>query len=199
MALYPQSRNTVRRGDKRYNLLKLCVEVVGDPVMLTNEWSSKGYVIPNYEGEETEGALLYPILSVEGRQGRVPVVAKVIQSNPDLVMAIQSFGPEGARILAPVMGAEPLSLSVTPAYRTVDWSLSGFMLAEYRGTLKKGQRFEAHVQTETTTNAVTVNCYIIRADPVRQVLAVRFEGITNEAFSFLERAMITNSRLEQMR
>lgn len=196
MALTPQSRNTVRRGDKRYSVLKLSVEVVGTPLMVTDQWSSKGYVIHNFQGEEAEGHILYPILSVEGRQGRVPVKAKVMQAKPDLVMAIMAAGQEGPRILAPFLGSKPLALTVTPAYRTVDWSLSGFMLADYRGNLQKGQRFEARLQSETAPAAVSVNCYVIRADLVKRVLAVRIEGISDQAFRFLERAMVASSALE---
>lgn len=196
MALAPQARNTVRRGDKRYSVLKLSVEVVGTPHMVTDQWSSKGYVIHDHQGEEEDGHILYPILSVEGRQGRVPVKAKVMQSKPDLVMAIMAAGSEGARILAPFMGSKPLALTVTPAYRTVDWSLSGLMLSDYRGNLQKGQRFEARLQSETAPAAVSVNCYVIRADPVKRLLAVRIEGISDQAFRFLERAMVASSALE---
>ena len=196
MALSPQARNTVRRGDKRYSVLKLSVEVVGTPLMVTDHWSGKGFVIHDFQGEEEEGHILYPILSVEGRQGRVPVKAKVMQSKPDLVMAIMAAGNEGARILAPFLGSKPLALTVTPAYRTVDWSLSGFMLADYRGSLQKGQRFEARLQSETAPAAVSVNCYVIRADPVKRLLAVRIEGISDAAFRFLERAMVASSALE---
>jgi hypothetical protein len=196
MALSALSRNTIRRGDKRYSMLKLCVEVVGTPVMATDQWSDKGYVVHGYEGDVVEGQILYPILSVEGRQGRVPVKAKVMQTKPDLVSAILAAGSEGPRILAPFMGSKPLTLTITPAFRTIDWSLSGFMLGDYRGNLQKGQRFEARLQSETAPVAVSVNCYIIRADPGRGILAARIEGISDDAFRFLERAMAASAALE---
>jgi len=184
------SRSPVRRGDKRYSTFTLSVEIVGDPVVVTNQWSPDGFVVAAHQGDQAAGQLIHPILSVYGRKGRLPVTGRVVQAKPDLVVGFLSKGAEADRILAPPTLSTPLDLSIMTGYRTIDWSLSGFMLAEYRGKMVRGQRFMATLQTDRTAEAITVPCHVIRADMTKATLAARFAGLSDVAFRYLEQTVV---------
>ena len=190
VAIRPMSKGPVRRGDKRYSTFSLSVEIVGTPSVVTDQWSSEGALVPNYTGDLGGGQLIHPILTVPGRPGRLPTTTRVVTAKPDLVVAFLSKGAEADRILAPPIGSAPLPLHLIMGYRTIDWSLSGFMVADYRGNLTRGQRFHAILQSDRTTTGITVPCHVIRADLMKSTLAVRFDGLTDSAFRFLEQSVV---------
>ncbi len=184
------SKGPVRRGDKRYSTFSLSVEIVGTPPLVTDQWSPEGFMAPDYQGDQVAGQLIHPILSVPSRPGRLPVTARVVQARPHLVVAFLAKGAEADRILAPPLGATPLPLSIVTGYRTIDWSLSGFMLADYRGPLTRGQRFMAVLQSDRLPIGITVPCHVIRADMAKSTLAARFDGLSDAAFRYLEQAVV---------
>lgn len=187
------SRSPVRRGDKRYSAFSLSVEIVGGPVIATDQWSAEGFMVRDHEGDQVDGQLIHPIISVHGRAGRLPVTGRVVQAKPHLVVAFLSKGAEAERILAPPVGAAPLSLMIATGYRTIDWSLSGFMLADYRGSLTRGQRFMAMLQSDRNPNGVLTPCHVIRADGLKATLAARFDGLSDGAFRYLEQSVVLNA------
>lgn len=195
MVAKPMSRGPVRRGDKRYSALSLSVEIVGGPVIATDQWSAEGFMVRDHQGDQTDGQLIHPILSVPGRPGRLPVTARVVQAKPHLVAAFLSKGAEAERILAPPVGSAPLTLMIATGYRTIDWSLSGFMLADYRGPLTRGQRFMAMLQSDRNPMGVLTPCHVIRADGAKATLAARFDGLSDGAFRYLEQSVVQNATI----
>ena len=193
MIARPMSRGPVRRGDKRYSALTLFVEIVGGPVIATDHWSAEGFMVRDHDGDQTNGQMIHPILSVPGCLGRLPVTARVVQAKPHLVATFLTKGVGAERLLAPPLGSSPLTLMITTGYRTIDWSLSGVMLAGYRGPLTRGQRFMAMLQSDRNPVGVPTPCQVIRADSAKSTHAARFDGLSDGVFRYLEQSVVQNA------
>jgi hypothetical protein len=74
-------------------------------------------------------------------------------------------------------------------YRTVDWSLSGVLLADYYGSRGTGDEVEGSVQITRDMSSFPFKAVVIRRDPTMGQLALNFTDLGASGFSALE-AMI---------
>lgn len=80
-------------------------------------------------------------------------------------------------------------------YTTRDWSLGGFLIDGYAGTLNTGERFEVEgigPGAEGTVYPLTVPSEVVRVEGDK--LAARFEVLPPSAFDILEGLMMRRRR-----
>ena len=73
-------------------------------------------------------------------------------------------------------------------YSTTDWSLGGFAIDGYRGSLQAGNQVAVTIVLETVreTFEQTVLTSVVRNDEEEQRLAVSFNELESDAFDLLE-------------
>jgi hypothetical protein len=186
---------TRRRADKRYDSISLSVEIDGDPKVGTRHWSTDGFIIAEHRGDQVEGQILHPILTVTGRSGRVPVTGRVVKASPHLVVELVDPSPAALTLLAPhPPDKERPELIVATGYRSTDWSLSGFSVTGYRGDLRLGDNLVATLAHDHSSKWVKFACTVVRSHKPSTALAVRFRGLSDGAFEFLEAAVVHAQR-----
>lgn len=190
------SRAKVR--DKRLTMPNLFIDL-RDKVYRTKTWAPGKLILSDYEGELATGEDFSGVLKIGGS----PKVflfdghaARVDYINKKMAASFELHSTEAQELLAkyysfkennPSAELPPLLFSL--AYRTVNWSLSGFLIGGYSGKLKIGQQFSGMIRLDKTTKAG-----FFRAEVKRHVGAVRglgaqFLSLTPETFEMFEIAM----------
>ncbi len=83
------------------------------------------------------------------------------------------------------------------SYETIDWSLGGLMVGNYVGELKSNNRFQI---TLTVASAKAGSAYfaaqvrVIRVDPRKRTLSLKFEKLASGAFDFLSGLQLQQAR-----
>lgn len=83
------------------------------------------------------------------------------------------------------------------SYETIDWSLGGVMVGNYVGELKANNRFQI---TFTVASAKAGAAYyaaqvrVIRVDPRKRTLSLKFEKLAQGAFDFLSGLQLQQAR-----
>lgn len=83
------------------------------------------------------------------------------------------------------------------SYETIDWSLGGVMVGNYVGELKANNRFQI---TFTVASAKAGTAYyaaqvrVIRVDPRKRTLSLKFEKLAQGAFDFLSGLQLQQAR-----
>lgn len=83
------------------------------------------------------------------------------------------------------------------SFETVDWSLGGLMVGNYVGELKANNRFQI---TFTVASAKAGAAYyaaqvrVIRVDPRKRTLSLKFEKLASGAFDFLSGLQLQQAR-----
>lgn len=83
------------------------------------------------------------------------------------------------------------------SYETIDWSLGGVMVGNYVGDLKANNRFQI---TFTVASAKAGAAYyaaqvrVIRVDPRKRTLSLKFEKLAQGAFDFLSGLQLQQAR-----
>ncbi len=83
------------------------------------------------------------------------------------------------------------------SYETIDWSLGGLMVGNYMGELKSNNRFQI---TLTVASAKAGSAYfaaqvrVIRVDPRKRTLSLKFEKLASGAFDFLSGLQLQQAR-----
>ncbi len=75
-------------------------------------------------------------------------------------------------------------------YRTVDWSLSGVLVADYYGARAPGDEVEGCLQIVTDMNSYPFKAVVVRRDSTVGQLALNFTDLGPRAFSVLEAFMM---------
>lgn len=82
-------------------------------------------------------------------------------------------------------------------FETIDWSLGGLMVGNYTGDLKANNRFQI---TFTVATAKAGAAYyaaqvrVIRVDPRKRTLSLKFEKLASGAFDFLSGLQLQQAR-----
>ena len=75
-------------------------------------------------------------------------------------------------------------------YRTVDWSLSGVLVADYYGAWAPGDEVEGSLQIVTNMNSYPFKAVVVRRDSTVGQLALNFTDLGPRALSVLEAFMM---------
>jgi hypothetical protein len=73
-------------------------------------------------------------------------------------------------------------------HQTVNWSLSGLRISGYSGAHKPGGRVTLNIQQKDPpgTKRILVNAKVIRVDRSKLEMAVKYDGLSQEAYEFFE-------------
>ncbi len=190
------ARSKVR--DKRLNVPNLFIDL-RDKVYRTKTWAPGKLILSDYEGEIATGEDFSGVLKIGGS----PKVflfdghaARVDYINKKMAASFELHSAEAHELLAkyyavketnPAAELPPLLFSL--AYRTVNWSLTGFLIGGYSGKLKIGQQFSGMIRLDKTTKAGFFRAEVMRHVGAVRGLGVKFLSLTPETFEMFEIAM----------
>lgn len=177
------------RRDKRYTTPTLSIDLF-EKAYPTAEWDMGSFHAPDYVGHLTEGEQFTGFFSVSGSGGRGLFTGRVTSLNDGLRADFLTVNPEGQAMMGYVGkdGEKPM-LTVTMAYPTIDWSLSGFLVEHYTGDAKQGGPIRGLIYIERMRKSGTFDGGVIRADLKNRRLAVRFTNLPSATFDLLEKAV----------
>jgi hypothetical protein len=190
------TRSKVR--DKRLNVPNVFVDL-RDKVYRTQTWAPGKLILSGYEGEIATGEDFSGVLKIGGN----PKVylfdghaARVDYINKKMAASFELHSAEARELLAqcyavkeanPAADLPPLLFSL--AYRTVNWSLSGFLIGGYGGKLKSGQQFSGMIRLDKTTKTGFFRAEVKRHVGSVRGLGAQFLSLTPETFEMFEIAM----------
>ena len=85
----------------------------------------------------------------------------------------------------------PMSVSLDDvAYKAVDWSLGGVLIADYYGSAAPGDHLAGRIQILTDQSDHPFKAVVVRRDSGAGQLALNFTELSESAFSLLESALM---------
>lgn len=200
VAKAPLGRSKVR--DKRLTHPTLYIDL-RDQICKTTVWAPDKLIVSHFDGRIATGDAFSGVMKMAGDKQLYLFDAKAVrvdEANRKLAASFDLLSPEGRTKLETIYeqrdpeGKKPLpALLFSMAYKTVNWSLSGFLLGEYHGQLKVGQHFSGMVRLEKTDRAA-----LFRAEAKRFVsdchgLGAQFDRFDADTFELFELAMKKSS------
>jgi hypothetical protein len=194
--------------DKRYLGPALRVDLM-DAIHETRRWSTSQLIIEAaplvlQQGGVQEGRKLTGVFTFEGQKihGTFEAAIAKRESDDGLVAAdfewISERGRQLLRTMAgqrrPEESGEPPTMKVNFTQSTSNWSLSGFLLDNYHGCIKSGDRFRGMIWMDKPQDPGLFGAHAIRVDKLRHTLSVKFDELPANTFALLE-AVIKKSRV----
>src|SRR3954471_1196981 len=179
--------------DKRYVVPNLLVDLPGNSHQ-TTLWSATQVILRGVEHPPAADEVFTGILSFAKRPDATGLFqARVARLDParKLVGATSEWINEPGRALIEDMLAQrkpdapddtPV-MNVSIAHETTNWSLTGMLVARYRGDLKGGQPFRGLIRLEKAQEPGPFYASVIRADAKRETLAVKFQELPPKTFA----------------
>lgn len=184
--------------DKRLSFPTLYIDL-RDQIWKTTVWAPDKLIVSNFEGGLETGDSFSGVMKLSGSRQLYLFdarAARVDHANKKLAASFEILQPEGKARLQELYdkrdpeGKVPLpSLLFSMAYRTVNWSLSGFLIADYLGGLKIGQQFSGMVRLEKTDRAALFRAEVKRFVPDHKGLGAQFLQFGDDTFALFELAM----------
>lgn len=192
--------------DKRYLGPVLRIDLM-DAVQETRRWSAERLTVELaplalQHGGVLEGRTLTGVFTFadhklhgvfEATLARPDVAMPDAASNAADGLAALDFtwiSERGHRLLRTVAGErEPPTMKVSFTHGTANWSLSGFLVENYHGALKSGERFRGMIWLDKPQDPGLFGAHAIKVDSLRHTLAVKFDEIPANTFSLLEAAI----------
>lgn len=197
----PQAKPGAARAkvrDKRLTMPNLFIDL-RDKVYKTQVWAPGKFIQSDYDGGLGSGDEFTGVLKIGGSpkvflfDGQA---VRVDYINKKMAASFELHSQEGNELLAkyyavkennPAADLPPLLFST--AYRTVNWSLSGFLIGGYSGKLKIGQQFSGMIRLDKTNKAGFFRAEVMRHVPAVRGLGAQFLSLTPETFEMFEIAM----------
>jgi hypothetical protein len=185
--------------DKRYVVPNLLVDLLSGSHE-TTLWSATQVILRDVADLPAQDEVITGALSFAQRPDTTGLFqARVARLDParKLVGASFEWLNEPAEALIRDMLAErkpdapddaPV-MKVTIAHQTINWSLTGMLVARYRGDLQTGQPFRGLIRLEKAQDPGPFYGSVIRADSTRETLAVKFQDLPPKTFALLETAI----------
>ena len=185
--------------DKRYVVPNLLVDLQEERHQ-TTLWSPTQVILRDVDHPPAAGEVFTGILSFAKRPDATGLFqARVARLDPArrLVGAAFEWINEPGRALIADMLAQrkpdapddtPV-MTVSIAHQTINWSLTGMLVARYRGDLASGQPFRGLIRLEKAQEPGPFYASVIRADAQRETLAVKFQDLPPKTFALLETAI----------
>jgi hypothetical protein len=185
--------------DKRYTIPILSVDLF-EKVHETRLWSFSQMIIPKYEGHMPQGETFTGAFNFEGSRTFGLFEAKGVKVDPakQMIGAVFTWiSKPGFELLekhnaerAPEMPVEEQpKMRVTFTYPTINWSLTGALIAQYWGGLKTGEAFNGMIRVEKAQESGVFSGTTIKHNVDRHTLALKFTSLSSETFELLESAM----------
>ena len=181
--------------DKRYAGQTLMVDL-RDVELETTAWSV-GHVTltlkPALAEALSEKEPLVGVLTFDGVPDHALFEAVIEQRDPATGVLRARFAwlsPDGRALLDRMSIRPGVTLRVSLAYRTLNWSFSGFLLGGYHGALADGERFRGMIWTGNPHDPGLFGGHAVRVDRQHHTLSVKFDNLPAETFTLLEQAMM---------
>jgi hypothetical protein len=185
--------------DKRYFVPNLLVDLLSAGHE-TRLWSASQLILRDIEHPPAADEMLTGVLSFASRPGVTGLFqARVARLDParKLLGATFEWIDDAGRALIQDMQAlrkadapdDTPVMKVTIAHETANWSLTGMLVARYRGDLQTGQPFRGLIRLEKAQEPGPFYGSVIRADAERRTLAVKFQELPPKTFALLETAI----------
>jgi len=184
--------------DKRLSYPSLYIDL-RDKIYRTAIWDPGRLIVSDFDGRIATGEEFSGVMKISGNPKTYLFEGRSIKSDfvhKKMAATFEILNPAGRELLQQHYenrdpeGKKPLpTLLFSMAYRTVNWSLSGFLIGNYRGNLKLGSNFSGLVRLEKTDRAA-----VFRAEAKRMVgdcngMAAQFGKFGPELFDLFELAM----------
>lgn len=192
--------------DKRYSGRVLGIDLM-DAVLETRRWSKLQLIveaapIDRQQGGVQAGRKLAGVFTFAGQTTHGMFEAVIAKPDSDDGLLIANFewiSEHGLRLLRAVAGdrkpeetGEQPAMKVIFTHGTVNWSLSGFLLDNYRGALKSGDRFRGMIWTDKLQEPGLFGAHAVRIEQTRHTLSAKFDDLPAHTFALLE-AIINKS------
>jgi len=184
--------------DKRYSGPALRVDLL-DRGCETGLWSAAELIVKIPPGARAEGDRLTGVFTFAGESAHGLFEARVAkldimrglmgaefewisQSGVSLLKSIADRRQPGEQNNHPKM-------TLGFAHTTLNWSFSGFLLADYYGSLEAGQRFRGMIWMDVPEDPGLFEGQVARVDRNRHTLSVEFDALPPNTFALLEAVM----------
>jgi hypothetical protein len=184
--------------DKRYAGPALRVDLL-ERGHETGLWSVSELIVgipdgPRAEGDKLSGVFTFPGASTHGLfDARL---AKLDMPRSRMGVEFEWINASGLALLQSIIEARsPGELNNHPkmtvgfTHANVNWSLSGFLVADYHGPLETGQRFRGMIWMDKPGDPALFDGHAIRVNRERHTLSVKFDALPANSFALLEAAI----------
>lgn len=125
------------------------------------------------------------------------MVTMVDQKNAKMAINYEVANPDGAGALQKIYSDSRQSpdeaplpqLSYSVAYKSLNWSLTGFMVGNYTGEVRQGQVFSGTIRLPKTQKTGRFRAQAVRFQKETQGLGCRFLELSQSLFDMLEYAL----------
>lgn len=195
--------------DKRLTFPSLFIDL-RDKIYKTSLWqpgseSQPGkLILSDFDGRLTSGEVFAGVMKISGEKDTYVFDGSAIRVdfiNKKLAATFEIGTPGGMeRLQAIASKRDPENKTPLPpilfslAYRTVNWSLSGFLVGNYRGQLKTDQSFTGMIRLEKSQKTGFFRAAVRRFVPDCRGMAAQFTKFSPETFELFEIAMKRSER-----
>ncbi|HUA52232.1 MAG TPA: hypothetical protein VMB81_08705 [Candidatus Sulfotelmatobacter sp.] len=191
------SRGTTTAGvrDKRYAGQALLVDL-HDAECEAKIWTTGGFTLADAPRKLLDGLhqreVLAGVFSFEGTTDHGLFEAEIEGLDLErggLIARFVWLSERGHKLLefSNRRPAPPMRLGL--ARITLNWSLSGLLLGGYRGALKDGERLNGMIWTDDPKDPGLFIGHVIKLNPDKHTLAVKFDELPEATFALLEATM----------
>jgi len=186
--------------DKRYSGRALRIDLM-DAVIETRRWSRLQLIldaapIALQQGGVQEGRKLAGVFTFAGQTAHGMFDAVITNPGSDDGVVVANFewiSESGLKLLRTMTGerrpeesGEQPTMKVTLTRGTANWSLSGFLLDNYHGALRPGERFRGMIWLDKPHDPGLFGAHTIQVEPARHTLAAKFDDLPANTFALLE-------------
>jgi len=184
--------------DKRYTMPCLLVDLLSG-VHETRHWSNAQLILRDFGGDLAVGEEFTGTFTFDDNPACGLFQACAVRLDPARRLAGAEFrwlSPAARDLIADAQAARTpdapdqgpvMKVSITQP--TINWSLTGMLLGRYQGALAEGQPFRGMIRLEKTQEPGPFAASVIRVNPERHTLALKFQDLPNGTFALLEAAI----------
>ncbi|MDX2104550.1 MAG: PilZ domain-containing protein [Alphaproteobacteria bacterium] len=199
LASKQSSPNASRFRDKRYTIPVLSIDLFAK-VYQTVFWSTQQMLLPQFEEVMLDDKTSVPaVVQVDGstKFGLFRVIPKRIHADKKIgIFQVTDLSSDAQELMArydkPTTkgdGSQTVPLKIILPAETVNWSFSGMLLQNFRGTANSGDVINGVIRVPRTQHKGTFSCNVIRHTPERHRLALKFSSLPDDTFALLEEAI----------
>jgi hypothetical protein len=184
--------------DKRYAMPCLLVDLLSG-IHETRRWSSAQLILRDFAGDLTAGEDFTGTVAFDDNPACGLFQARAVRLDAARRLLGAEFrwlSPAARDLIADAAAARQpdapdqgpvMKLSITQP--TINWSLTGMLLARYSGELAEGQPFRGMIRLEKTQEPGPFAASVIRSNRERRTLALKFQELPSATFALLEAAI----------
>ncbi|MEJ0069738.1 MAG: hypothetical protein WDO24_14530 [Pseudomonadota bacterium] len=186
--------------DKRYAGRALQIDLM-DTMVETRRWSKLQLILEAapiglQQGDVQEGRNLTGVFTFEGQKSHGMFEAVIVKPDSDddlLVVNFEWISERGSKLLRtmaserkPAESGEQPTMTVAFTRSTASWSLSGFLLDNYHGSLRPGERFQGLIWMDKPQDPGCFDAHATGDGRHPHTLSAKFDELPKNTFALLE-------------